>query len=133
MAAAPAVDGQVKAERRPKVEHPSGDDPARVDEPEPVNEVRLRGRWTAATARTLPSGDEVVTARLVVPRASTGVDTIDCAVWKSGLRSRALKVVDGTTMEVEGSLRRRFWRTPGGPASRYEVEVTAMRRVPRNP
>jgi single-strand DNA-binding protein len=115
------------------VEQPPGDDPARGDEPEPVNEVRLRGRWTAVTARTLPSGDEVVTARLVVPRANTGVDTIDCAVWKGGLRSRALKVVDGTTMEVEGSLRRRFWRTPGGPASRYEVEVTAMRRVPRNP
>jgi len=133
VAAAPAVNGQVRAARPPKVEQPPGDDAARGDEPEPVNEVRLRGRWTAATARTLPSGDEVVTARLVVPRASTGVDTIDCAVWKGGLRSRALKVVDGTIMEVEGSLRRRFWRTPGGPASRYEVEVTAMRRVPRNP
>ena len=133
MAAAPAVNGQVRAARPPKVEQPPGDDAARGDEPEPVNEVRLRGRWTAATARTLPSGDEVVTARLVVPRANTGVDTIDCAVWKGALRSRALKVVDGTTMEVEGSLRRRFWRTPGGPASRYEVEVTAMRRVPRNP
>ena len=133
MAAAPAVNGQVRAARPPKVEQPPGDDAARGDEPEPVNEVRLRGRWTAVTARTLPSGDEVVTARLVVPRANTGVDTIDCAVWKGGLRSRALKVVDGTTMEVEGSLRRRFWRTPGGPASRYEVEVTGMRRVPRSP
>ena len=96
---------------------------------ETVNEVRLRGRWTAATERELPSGDGLVTARLVVARPGQGVDTIDCALWPAGLRRRALKLPDGSLVEVEGSLRRRFWRTPTGAASRYEVEVAALRRV----
>lgn len=102
-----------------------------MDQGEPVllNEVRLRGRWTGASERQLPSGDEVVTARLVVPRPGAGVDTIDCALWTGVLRRRAMKVVDGATVEIDGSLRRRFWRTPTGAASRYEVEVSALRRV----
>ena len=33
-----------------------------------------------------------------------------------------------TLVTVHGALRRRFWRSPGGPASRYEVEVTALER-----
>ena len=33
-------------------------------------------------------------------------------------------------VEVEGVLRRRFWRGAAGPASRYEVEVVALRRLP---
>ena len=94
-----------------------------------LNEVRLRGRWQGADERELPSGDLVVTARLVVPRAAAGVDTVDCAVWTPGLRKRVLQWADGSTVEVLGSLRRRFWRTPAGPASRYEVEVRQARRV----
>ncbi len=98
--------------------------------PVPVlNQVRLRGRWAGAVERELPSGDVLVSARLVVARDGPGVDTIDCAVWRPDLRRRALAVPDGTVMEVDGSLRRRFWRTPTGPASRYEVEVTALRRA----
>lgn len=93
--------------------------------------MRLRGRWTAAAERELPSGDELVTSRLVVGRAGPGVDTIDCAIWPSTLRRRALAVPEGTVVEVDGSLRRRFWRTPAGAASRYEVEVSALRRVGR--
>lgn len=97
--------------------------------PQACNEVRLLGRWAAAVTRALPSGDEVVTARLVVPRADCGVDTIDCALWRADLRRRALRVPLGSVVEVHGSLRRRFWRTPTGPASRYEVEVTKLRKV----
>ena len=98
---------------------------------EPLNQVRLRGRWTGATERELPSGDELVTARLVVPRPGAGVDTIDCALWRADLRRRALRIPEGTTVEVDGSLRRRFWRTPTGAASRYEVELSGLRRSPR--
>ncbi|HEX8496233.1 MAG TPA: hypothetical protein VF661_03480 [Actinomycetales bacterium] len=97
---------------------------------EPLNEVRLRGRWTAASVRELPSGDELVSARVVVQREGAGVDTIDCAVWTPALRRRSLAIPEGTCVEVDGSLRRRFWRTPAGAASRYEVEVSGLRRVP---
>ena len=99
------------------------------DGPSYLNTVQLRGRWTAAAERELPSGDLLVTARLVVPRAGGGVDTVDCAIWPAGLRKRVLAWPDGAQAEVAGSLRRRFWRTPGGPASRYEVEVASARRV----
>jgi len=102
-------------------------------EPSYLNTVQLRGRWTAAAQRELPSGDLLVTARIVVPRPGGGVDTVDCAVWPAGLRKRVLAWPDGCQAEVTGSLRRRFWRTPGGPASRYEVEVAATRRLRSSP
>jgi single-strand DNA-binding protein len=96
---------------------------------EPVNEVRLVGRWHGAQERELPSGDVVLTARVVVTRAGGGVDTVDCAVWRLHLRRRVLGWAEGADVEVSGSLRRRFWRTPGGPASRYEVEVATAKLV----
>jgi single-strand DNA-binding protein len=37
----------------------------------------------------------------------------------------------GDEVEVVGALRRRFFRTAGGPASRYEVEVRTASRVAR--
>jgi len=40
-----------------------------------------------------------------------------------------LKWRAGDIIEIDGALRRRFWRTPGGPVSRYEVEVRKARRL----
>ena len=103
-----------------------------------VNEVRLVGRVASAgQSRTLPSGDVVTVLRVVVPRPDATrrttrtptVDTVECAIWTARLRQRALALPAGSLVEIDGSLRRRFWRTPGGPASRYEVEVRALRRV----
>lgn len=98
-----------------------------------LNRVALLGRLSAAAERRLlPSGDEVVTFRLVVPRRSRGpqrVDTIDCSVWTARLQERALRWEPGTQLAVEGALRRRFWRSPGGPRSRYDVEVARARRL----
>lgn len=98
-----------------------------------VNEVRLVGRVSGSPlARDLPSGDRVVTWRLVVGRGpgarGPSVDTIDCAAWAPGLLSRAERLADDQVVEVDGHLRRRFWRGVGGPSSRYEVEVVRLRR-----
>ena len=99
-----------------------------------VNEVRLRGRLAAEPeCRELPSGDEVVTFRLIVDRrgarsAQAAVDTIDCTVWAASLRRRSASWAAGDLLIVEGSLRRRFWRSPHGPRSRYDVEVTRVSR-----
>lgn len=98
--------------------------------PAMLNEVRLHGRWHGAIERELPSGDLLVTARVVVARPEGGVDALDCAVWPAGLRRRVLSWPDGTQVEVAGSLRRRFFRTPAGAASRYEVHVQRIRRAP---
>jgi single-strand DNA-binding protein len=107
-----------------------------------VNEVRLRGRLGAAPEqRDLPSGDPVVSFRVVVDRpprsAGSGsavrVDTIDCTAFRADVRRRCRHWAAGDVVEVEGSLRRRFFRAAGGAASRYDVEVLAASRVARAP
>ena len=95
-----------------------------------VNDVQLTGRVSGdPTERELPSGDALVTLRLVVARREgRPVDTIECACWSAAARRAAARFGDGDRARVEGSLRRRFFRTPGGPASRYEVEVRRLVR-----
>jgi single-strand DNA-binding protein len=107
------------------------------------NEVALVGRVSApAEERTLPSGDVLLTWRLVVDRPpsrrtapegarAVTVDTIDCVAWTTGLRRTAGGFEAGDVVRVEGALRRRFWRGGGGPASRYEVEVASTKRLTR--
>jgi single-strand DNA-binding protein len=100
-----------------------------------VNSVRLVGRVTAAESpRELPSGDTVLTLRVVVPReqrrgqARAGVDTIDVACWTSSARRSAARCAVDDHVEVEGALRRRFFRAGGSVASRYEVEASRVTR-----
>lgn len=101
-----------------------------------VNQIRLVGRVSSAgEPRELPSGDTVHTLRVVVPREArrdrdrAGVDTIDVACWTAGARRAAARLSVDDHVEVEGSLRRRFFRAGGGVASRYEVEARTVRRV----
>lgn len=101
----------------------------------PVNTVTLCGRVSGEpTVRELPSGDEIVTFRLVVPRPegsrakATGqrVDTFDLVCWATRLRRQGARLGDGDEIAVSGSLRRRFWRAGPAVQSRVEVEVVAM-------
>ena len=116
--------------------------PEAQDAPASRNEVVLVGRLAdPAEERELPSGDALVTWRLVVARApgrrppegvrAPTVDTLDCVAWPAGLRRTAKGLQEGDVVEVEGALRRRFWRAGAGTASRYEVEATAVRRLTR--
>jgi single-strand DNA-binding protein len=105
-----------------------------------VNDVHLVGRLAVAPVRReLPSGDPLVSFRLVVERPpgprsgaasrSPTVDTLDCAAWRRDVQRSLSRAVAGELIEVHGSLRRRFWRTGGGAASRSEVEVVRVRRL----
>lgn len=104
----------------------------------PINEVRLVGRVSAdPETRHLPSGDELVSFRLVVRRSAAArrrskqvVDTIECTVWRASLRRSVMRLVAGTEVEVTGELRRRFSRAGGGAVSWVSVEVDSCRRVP---
>jgi single-strand DNA-binding protein len=116
------------------------------------NEVRLVGRLSApARVLDLPSGDRLVTFRVIVDRigrqqgrqqrnskdasgASGGsgrrqVDTIDCATWTRREQRRVEKWQPGDLVEVQGELRRRFRRGESGPVSRVEVEVTLASKI----
>ncbi|HZG95068.1 MAG TPA: single-stranded DNA-binding protein [Mycobacteriales bacterium] len=105
------------------------------------NEVVLVGRLAAAAEeRTLPSGDVMLSWRLVVDRPPAArsaerrtptLDTLDCVAWRGDVQRSAGAWSVGDTVEVSGAMRRRFWRSPGGPVSRTEVEVLRARRVAR--
>src|SRR5512133_1567026 len=102
-----------------------------------VNEVRLAGRVSGLPREVgLPSGDVLVQLRVVVPRRSESVraggprvDTIEVSCWSPRTRRVALRLAEGDQVEVSGALRRRFFRTAGVPASRYEVEAQTLRRA----
>jgi len=117
-----------------KVQEADAEDASRLG----VNEVMVCGRISGlAEARELPSGDTVVQLRLVVPRSGpraraggggATVDTIDVVCWTKALQRKAVRLKPSDLVTVRGALRRRFWRSPGGPASRYEVEATVLDR-----
>jgi single-strand DNA-binding protein len=118
---------------------------AEGDPDHPVNEVRLLGRVAAHPQdKELPSGDIVTTFRVIVTREATagrpaarpdarkgGVDTIDCVVWRRGLRRTVKSWREGDTVAVTGALRRRFWRGEAGATSRHEIEVSKVTRLGR--
>jgi single-strand DNA-binding protein len=96
-----------------------------------LNDVLLRGRVSAlATTKELPSGDKVVEFRLIITRAEReGVDTLDIASWSAKSRKTALALKPGQWVEISGSIHRRFWQSPGGLASRWQVEASEISRL----
>jgi single-strand DNA-binding protein len=123
--------------------------PPKRHEVESCNEVTLVGRVSAAPEhRELPSGDQLVTLRVVVDRPppsppkkaprgtpnvvpKRSVDVIDVACWTKRVQRTATGLEADDTVRVEGSLRRRFFAAGGGRASRYEVEATRLVRLSR--
>lgn len=105
------------------------------DDAEHRNEVHLRGRLSGSVEiREVPSGDRVAVWRIVIPRPvrrgqRAGVDTIDCESFRPAIIRRAEHWPDGSSIELDGALRRRFWQTPGGPRSRYVVDVQSARKA----
>jgi single-strand DNA-binding protein len=100
------------------------------------NRVHLAGRVSAdPETRVLPSGDEVVSFRLIVRRSAAAlrrskqvVDTIECSAWTPAMRRAVSRLEAGAEVEVTGALRRRFTRG-GGAISFVTVEVDSCRRV----
>lgn len=100
-----------------------------------TNEVVLRGRIPREPEeKVLPSGDLVAVVRLVVARPEQGrpgVDWMDCAVWSRRLRRVVAAWHADDVVEVQGALRRRFYRQGGAPSSLVEVEVHRARLIRR--
>ena len=102
-----------------------------------ANVVRLRGRVSATPeARMLPSGDEVVSFRLIVPRSAAAlrrskqrVDTIECSAWTARLRRSVRRLDAGDAITVTGELRRSFRRGGGGATSWVTVDLDTCERT----
>ena len=105
-----------------------------LDQFEYLNEVCLIGRLSGVPVeKDLPSGDKVVEFRVVVGRlgnskakSKVSVDTIDLAVWGARNRKTALRFNEHSWIEVKGAIRRRFWHSPNGLASRWQVEASEI-------
>lgn len=100
------------------------------------NDVVLRGRLSATPElRPLPSGDTLLLFKLVVrreqprPRGPKS-DVITCVSYLPTLQRYATAWTTDDVVEVEGSLQRRFWRTPTGTAVAYEINCRRGRKVP---
>ena len=102
---------------------------------EPCNEVYLVGRVSSTPVeKVMPSGDKVVEFRIVIARAKSRgskqeVDTLDIAAWSAKARKSALSLSIESWVELDGAVRRRFWQAPTGLASRWQVEVSELRRL----
>ena len=104
---------------------------------DPHNQVTLAGRVSAAPeSRVLPSGDEVVSFRIIVARNAAAlrrskqrVDTIECSAWTAALRRSVLRLEPGAEVKVSGELRRRFSRGAVGTVSRVTVDLNSCRRA----
>jgi single-strand DNA-binding protein len=106
-------------------------DASEVHEDFSLNDLLLRGRVSAeAIEKQLPSGDKVVEFRLIVTRQKRdGVDTLDIAAWSSKSRRSALSLKADEWVEISGSIHRRFWQSPAGLASRWQVEALEISRI----
>ncbi|WP_432922548.1 single-stranded DNA-binding protein [Microbispora sp. CA-135349] len=95
------------------------------------NEVVLVGRLSMEPVhRELPSGAPLTQWRLAVRRPGgrpghQRSDAIECATFDNSVRDMLTGWQLDDLVEVEGALRRRWWR--GG--SRYEIEVRTARRI----
>ncbi|MEZ0071234.1 single-stranded DNA-binding protein [Planotetraspora sp. GP83] len=100
-----------------------------------LNQVSLVGRLSMEPAdRELPSGSLLTQWRLAVRRppdhpGCQRSDAIECATFDDEVRDMVTGWRIDDVVEVEGALRRRWWR--GG--SRYEVEVRTARRLEEGP
>lgn len=85
--------------------------------------------------KEMPSGDEITTFTVVVPRSgklregSPRVDSLACQTMRAGIRNKVRTWPAGAWVELEGTLRRRFWQGGNGLASATEIEVTRLVRV----
>lgn len=83
--------------------------------------------------RELPSGDVITVFTVVIDRprsrgSRVAVDAIPCQAMRASVRAKVGRLDPGTQVEVEGRLRRRFWRSGAGLGSALEVDVDRIAR-----
>ena len=91
---------------------------------EGVNKVRLLGVIASATT----SRERVLSRRIEIPSAG-GRESIDVECEKGEISPLFRKLRINQWVEIEGRIRRRFWRSGAAIASRSYVEV--LRITPR--
>jgi len=77
-----------------------------------------------------------VAVRLIIERdarprtkSTQRVDTLDCVGWTTRVQRTMRRWNEGDRVEIEGSIRRRFFKGVAGSVSRVEIEVSNARRA----
>ena len=102
-----------------------------------ANSVQLVGHVSGKPIeRQLPSGDHLVSFRVVVPRSAAArrrprqsVDTVECSAWSAQVRRSAVRLAVGDPVTVSGELRRTFRRSRAGVRSWVTVDVDRIERT----
>lgn len=90
-----------------------------------MNVVVLQGVLSRAPEeRQLPSGDRLVAYEVTVRTEGQPTDSVPVAWLSAPARAGAME--KGDAVVVTGRVRRRFFRTPTGTASRTEVVADAV-------
>jgi single-stranded DNA-binding protein len=90
-----------------------------------MNVVVAVGRLSRpAELRVLPSGDQLVTLELTVPRETERADSVPVSWFRAPARAAALDVDEEVL--VVGRVRRRFFTSGGATQSRTEVVADAV-------
>lgn len=103
------------------------------------NVIRICGRVAQdPVRRTLPSGDTLVTIRVIVRRSPRArrrsrvpVDAFECVGWTQRVQRSMTRLRPDDVVEIDGELRRRFRRVAGAPVSTVEIELTSCRTLSR--
>ena len=72
-------------------------------------------------------GSSSKTANRSIPKRE--VDTLDIGVWRKDLQKKSLTLVAEQFVNVRGAIRRSFWSTPNGLASRYQIEAFEIEKM----
>ena len=72
-------------------------------------------------------GSSSKTANRSIPKRE--VDTLDIGVWRKDLQKKSLTLVAEQFVNVKGAIRRSFWSTPNGLASRYQIEAFEIEKM----
>jgi len=90
-----------------------------------INVVVAVGRLTRpAELRVLPSGDQLVTLELTVPRETERADSVPVSWFRAPARAADLEVDEEVL--VIGRVRRRFFKASGVTQSRTELVADAV-------
>lgn len=88
-----------------------------------LNKTILGGRLTATPElKQTPSGTSVCSFSLAISRSKEETDFIDCVAWKQTAEFIAKYFKKGSSLLIEGSLRKRTWTDNNG-TKRYATEV----------
>jgi hypothetical protein len=72
-------------------------------------------------------GNSSKTTNKSIPKRE--VDTLDIGVWRKDLQKKSLTLVAEQFVSVKGAIRRSFWSTPNGLASRYQIEAFEIEKM----